>query len=649
MLKYPHLFEPIRLGNVIFKNRIFAAPISGRTFDSMAYTNEDSIAFFEQKVIGGAASICVGDCLVDSKRGMSREKVISMDDPNCERPMNLLTAAIRRHGAVASAELQHAGLYAAVSRARGEVIYGPCDGVDNYGNVYYEMPEEVIEQTINAFAEAAARAKRCGFNMVTLHGGHGWLLSQFMSSKVNKRKDRWGGSLENRMRFPIAVCEAIRRTVGPGFPIEIRISGSEFTPEGYDLDEGVAIAKMLDGHVDLIHVSAGHHERQEVFTITHPSLFMEDSCNVYLAAEIKKHVKTPVATVGAHCDPDLMEEIIASGKADVIEIARALLADPDLPRKARAGKTDEIRPCLRCLACFSNTVLNLHTFCAVNPLIGRELEYRHAQPPAERKTVLIAGGGVGGMQAAITAAKNGHKVILCEKSGRLGGVLRCEEDVPFKKKIKAYLDYQVRMVEKAGVEVRLNTAVTPEYAKALGPDVIIAALGARPARLPIPGIDLPHVFTAEEIYEDPAKALQRVVVLGGGLVGQELAVYLAGMGRDVTILEMLPALNSGGNFIHQFALDLEIEKHGIKTSLSTKAVAIDEKGVTAERDGETLFFPADTVVCATGQAPLSDEAYALAVIAPEFYVIGDCVEPKNIMQATAMADAAARTIGRYSS
>ena len=518
--------------------------------------------------------------------------------------MNQLADSIRRHGAVAAVELQHTGLYAHLARERGEIIYGPSEGMDSEGNIYYEMPEEVIERTIEAFAAAAARAKRCGFGMITLHGGHGWLLAQFMSSKVNKRKDRWGGSLENRMRFPIAVCEAVRRTVGPGFPIEIRISGSEVTPYGYDLDEGIGIAKMLDGHVDLIHVSTGHHERPEVFTITHPSIFLEDSANVVYAAEIKKHVKTPVASVGAHCDVELMEEIIASGKADVIEMARALMADPDLPRKARAG--EDVRPCLRCLACFSHILTNYHTYCAVNPVIGRELEYRHAQPPAEKKTVLIAGGGVGGMQAAVTAAKNGHKVILCEKSDKLGGVLRCEDHVPFKKKVRQYLDYQARMVEKAGVEVRLNTEVTREYAAEVKPDVIIAALGARPVCLPIPGMDLPHVFTAEGMYGAPDKAGEKVVVLGGGLVGQEVAVYLAGMGRDVTILEMLPALNSGGNVLHQMALDFELQRVGVKVSLSTKALAVDEKGVTAERDGEQAFFPADTVVCAVGR-PLAEE------------------------------------------
>lgn len=646
MLKYPHLFEPIRLGKTWFRNRMFASPISERAVDSQYRPNADGIAFYEQKAMGGAASVCIGDCVVDTKHGLFGDFMIRLDDPGTHRSLNLLSEAITRQGAVASAELMHAGLYAYGSRMAGNKVFGPCAGADAQGNTYDEMTEEDIERTIGAYAKAAVWAKACGFGMVTIHGGHGWLLSQFMSSKVNMRRDKWGGSLENRMRFPLAVCGAIRKSCGPGFPIEIRISGSEATPYGYDLDEGIAIAKMLDGHVDLIHVSAGHHERREVFTVTHPGIFSADSCNIGYAAAIKKHVGTPVASVGAHCDPELLEEIIASGQADVVEIARAIMADTDLVNKARAGKPEEIRPCLRCLSCFSNLLTNGQIRCAVNPVIGRELEYRHAQPPAKKKTVLIAGGGVGGMQAALTASKAGHKVILCEKRDRLGGVLTCEEAVPFKKKIKDYLAYQARQIAGAPVDVRLNTAVTPETAMSLNPDVIIAALGARPVVPQIKGIGLGHVFSAEYVYEHTGAVGRKAVILGGGLVGVELAIYLASLGKDVTVIEIMQELNNGGNILHQHALDAEIARLNIRLALGTKAAEISGGGVLGCRGGSGEFYEADTVIYAVGQAPLREEAEALRDCAPEFYVIGDCGVPKNIMQATSMADAAARNLGR---
>ncbi|MBR3555929.1 MAG: FAD-dependent oxidoreductase [Oscillospiraceae bacterium] len=641
---YPHLFAPIRLGKQWFRNRIFASPMSGRSLDSENRPTAECVAFYEEKARGGAASVCLGDCCVDSVNGLFGESMVRADDRGNHHAFNMFSNGISRYGCVASAELSHAGLYAYATRAAGRTVYGPVDGVTAAGEEFREMPEELIEATIARFADAAAFFKSCGFGMVTVHMGHGWGLSQFLSSKVNTRTDRWGGSLENRCRMPVAVLDAIRRRVGPAFPIEVRISGSEVTPQGYDLEEGIAIARQLDGHCDLLHVSAGHHEHAEVFCVTHPSIFSEDSCNVGYAAAIKPHVEVPVATVGAHGDPEILEEIIASGKADVVEIARALLADPELPNKARAGRREEIRPCLRCLTCFSHLITNGQIYCAVNPRIGRELEHRYASEAKEQKTVLIAGGGIGGMQAAVSCADRGHRVILCEKTDRLGGALLCEEEVPFKKKIKAYLEFQRREIARRPIDVRLNTPVTPALASEIGPDVILAALGARPSMPPIPGMDGKNVLVAEYAYRHTEAVGRKVAVLGGGLVGIELAIFLAGLGREVTVVEMLPMLNNGGNILHQNALDVEIKAKGIRLALGTRVARIDESGVTGEKDGKTEHFAADTVICAMGQTPLWEEADALRFCAPEFYTLGDCVTPRNIMQATAMADAIAMNI-----
>ena len=646
-LKYPHLFEPITLGRTTFKNRIFGSPISSRDIDTQNIPTNDLIAYYERKAMGGVASVCAGDCVVDSVHGRYGREHICLDDPRLTHQLTVLANAISRHGAVASVELQHAGLYAHTSHDFGQEIYGPCEGVNDRGTHYLAMTEDVIESVIRAYADAAAFARHCGFGMLTIHGGHGWLFSQFMSSKVNHRTDKWGGSLENRMRFPLAVVEAVRKAVGPAIPIEIRISGSECTEEGYDLDEGIQIAKMLDGKVDLIHVSAGHHNKDEVFCITHPSLFSEDSCNVKFAEAIKKHVKTPVATVGAHCDPELLEEIIASGKADVVEMARALMADPDLPRKARAGHPEEIRPCLRCLACFSGVITNAKCYCAVNPEIGREADCRHADAPVRQKTVLVAGGGIAGMQAAVEAAQAGHKVILCEASDRLGGALKCEEEVPFKKKIKQYIAYQTRQIEKLPVQVRLNTPVTPGLAAEIAPDAIIAALGAR-AVVPtvLQGMDRDNVFSAEYAYTHTEALGQRVVIMGAGLVGVELGIYLANLGKAVTIIEKMPFINNGGNILHQLALNVEIAKSGLEIVLNVEANTFTGIEVLATTPEGDRAFACDSFVYAIGQAPLKQEALALSDCAPEFYLVGDCSIPKNIMQATSMADAAVKDLGR---
>ena len=636
---------PLKVRGAVFRNRMFAAPQGFYYVGPDSYPNADCAAYWEIKARGGFASVCVGDCIVDSDTGTAFAGLFRIDDIKMMPGFAAVAGAVSRHGCVASAELSHAGMYAHSVYAAGRPMYGPVAIKEGkYGEVT-EMPEEVILHIIEAFGRAAAYAKTAGFGMVTIHAGHGWLLPQFWSRQINTRKDKWGGSFENRMRFPIAVLESIRRAVGSAFPIEIRMSGTELNEAGYDLDEGIEFAKALDGYVDIIHVSAGNHEVQRSFIVTHPSMFLEDGVNCKYAAEIKKHVKAYVATVGSFSNPAHMEETLASGKADIIEMARQSLADPYLPIKARTGREDEIQECLRCMSCYTTGTTKRIHYCSINPVTSREREVWLAPAPRSKKTVLIAGGGVAGMQAAITTAERGHKVILCEKSSQLGGVLICEEKVPFKKHLADYIARQAMLVSRAPVDVRLNTEVTPEYTRSLNPDVIIAALGARPAKPSIPGIDGKNVLAAEDAYSDPEKVGTRVVILGGGLVGIELGIYLGQIGRDVTIIEIQEQLTVNPRSLHTVALTVQMEQFGVNVLLSTKAVKITDSAViTSGPDGDQEIA-AETVIYATGQEPLVDEAIALHDCANEFYQIGDCVAPQTIMNATHTAFVTAYDIG----
>ncbi len=646
MNKFQNLLSPIEIAGTLFRNRIFASPQGFYNVRQDHLPGIDEVAFYERKAKGGFASVCVGDLMVDDDTGTHYPWLISLNNPDALPGMAMVTSAVSRFGAVASAELSHAGMYSDTVAARGLPLYGPVERDVEIGHVY-EMPEEIIYKIIESFGRGAAYAKQAGFGMVTIHGGHGWLLSQFMSPMLNTRKDMWGGALENRMRLPLAVIESIRRHVGPKFPIEFRMSGDEADPNGYDITEGIRLAKLLDGKADIIHVSTGNHEIIYSTIITHPSMFVPDNCNVKFAAEIKKHVKAPVTTVGAISDPGEMEEIIASGKADIVVLGRQSLADPDLPIKTATGREDEIQRCMRCMTCFSETIDRRVYKCAINPETGNEVEVKTLSiTPAEKKKVLVIGGGPGGMQAALTASRRGHEVILCEKRDRLGGVLLCEEKVPFKQKLGEYLARQGKFLDKSSVDVRLNTEVTSQLVKDIAPEAIIAAMGAKPAVPPIKGIDGENVLMAEDVYMHPAKAGKNVIILGAGLVGLELGIYLAQLGSRITTLEMMDRTNMSPTSLHGVAINEQNKQLGINIYFSTCVKEITDTGVIAEKGGKIVRYDGDCVICAAGQIPLRKEAAELIGLAPEFYQIGDCLSPRNIVSATQEAYFTASNIGR---
>ena len=650
--KYPHLFSPIVLGNTLFRNRIFASPTGYQNVNGDGFINEGANAYYERKARGGAASVASFEGIVDGEFGKGGDAHIALDKPNIKANLASMASSIKAYGAVPSLELAHIGMFAnrdlsfLGAEAKGKA-FGPVE-CEISGRTVLPMDEAMIERTIGKYATAAKNAKSWGFGMVTVHAGHGWMLHQFLSPITNTRTDKWGGKdIENRARLVISICDAIRKEVGPGFPIEVRISGSECYDGGFGLDEGIAISKQLDGHVNLIHVSAGNHEIEEVFAVTHPSMFLDEGCNVQYAEEIKKHVNTPVATIGGLSDPEMLEDIIASGKADVVEMAREFIAEPDFPNKVRAGQEDNVRKCMRCLSCFSSELTYGEPYCAINPESGRELEMRYAIAPAVKKKVLVVGGGVGGMQAALTCLDRGHEVILCEKSNRLGGVLRCEEDVYFKHSLDRYLDQQARLITESDIDLRLNTEVTPEYATAQNADVIIASIGAAPIKPPIPGIEGDNVISAQDAYTQLEKVGDRVVILGAGLVGIELGLHLINNGKEVQIVEMLNQINDGGNFLHILGVKVEMDKQGLEVQFKTKATEINGQGIVCENADGSKLIEADTIVYAVGQKPLRDEAIALNFCAPEFYQIGDCVAPRNITSATSEAFMISRNIGKF--
>lgn len=634
--KYPHLSQPITLGNVTFRNRMFASPIGATDINADCVPGERTKAFYELRAKGGAAAVTMSELVVHPETDGSHMLHLDLATVGSLASFTFCADAIKRHGAIPSVEFSHSGQYAGTymadkNKKHDLTQYGPSDGVRPDGMKVTALTKEQIDDIVKRYGDTAVLAKRAGFEMIMIHGGHTWLLNQFISPYFNHRTDEYGGSFENRMRFTIEVLKSVREAVGPIFPIEFRMSGSELFDGGYDLDEGVRIAQAVEEYVDLIHVSAGSY--QFGFFTTHPSMFSEHGMNVYLAAEIKKHVKKPVATIGALNDPAQMEEIIASGKADVVYMGRALLADPFLPQKVMAGEDDKIVKCLRCFACMAERPTTQTRRCTVNPLIGREIEGTEVLPSARKKKVMVAGGGVAGLKAAVTAAQRGHRVVLCEKSDEVGGILKCEQAIDFKREM-----YELGLALKAqaldeGVEIRCNTQVTEEYVQKEGADELIIAVGSSPIVPRLPGMAGDNVVVVNDYYLEKEKVGDSVVVLGGGLAGCECAIHLAQEGKKVHLVEMRDTLAPDANIRHRPILMQMIDKY-VEAHTGYQGLKVTHEGVLCKDvDGNEVMVQGKSVICAVGQRANRDIVNSLLNAAPIVREIGDCVRPSNITNA----------------
>lgn len=644
--QFSNLLKPLTIGGITLKNRMMASPTSQAELGAEEHYSRENIEYYKLRALGGASLVTVGDLIVDLDTGRGHPQQVGINDPGAVPYLCAVADAIHAGGAMASVEIDHGGALAPPEFIGGKNAFGPSGYVDAWGDTVDEMNEEQMEWIAGRYAEAAANAKAFGFDMVMLHGGHGWLIHQFISPLTNRRTDKWGGSLENRMRFPLLVIEKVRAAVGRMFPIEIRISGTEYVEGGYDLNEGIEIAKMLDEKVDLIHVSAGTQQDAYSAVLMHPGAFQKDMHNGYLAAEIKKHVKTPVVTVGAFNIPEDMERFLEETGVDAVAMGRALVADPFLPRKVMAGKPEEITPCIRCNECESGLIATRTMRCTVNPWIGRECDVFHPLPTHVRKKILIAGGGPAGMEAALLARERGNEVILCEASDRLGALRFADNDTWFKEPMRRWRDSQIAKVMRCGAEIRLNTRVTGELVNALHPDVLIAAVGSEPFAVPVPGHDGANVVFGAYITPE-TEIGRKVVIIGGGFIGCEEAVDLARRGHDVTILEMIDELAVNCGLLHKVALLHEIEtSDNIHSATGMRCTRIEQDCVYAEDgDGKETAFPCDTVVMASGMRSRSAEVEKLRPLVKEFYVIGDARKAAKIMNANRDAYDAVTALG----
>jgi NADPH-dependent 2,4-dienoyl-CoA reductase/sulfur reductase-like enzyme len=523
--------------------------------------------------------------------------------------------------------------------------------------------QDTMAKVAKDFATAAAFMQATGFDGVFVHCGHGWMIGQFLSKRNNTRTDEYGGSIENRGRFPVAILQAIRERCGPDFLIEIRLSGQENLPGGITIEDTVGFCRLLEGKglVDLIHISAGHYyspARSNEFS----TIFRPHGLNADYAAAVKRAVSIPVAVVGGITTAEDAERIIAEGKADIVSMGRQMIADPDFANKVAKGKGDEIRSCIRCCVCYPGPSGEHKTdppgrhfpglgSCTINPYSVNSFSHHKVLPedmpkPSASRKVLVVGGGPGGMQAAIDAFDRGHQITLIDNADRLGGTLRLTDCDFYKRDLLEFKNLLVREVGKRAIHVQLNTQVTPDLVRAFQPEVMILAVGADAAVPPIPGIE--NAIMAFDTYFLPdARIGRKVIMVGGGLVGCEVGLELAHKGHVVVVVEMKERLVAEFIGIHRTALLDRMDEVGIRSIVKAKCKQILANGVIVQDDeGKEALLPTDSVVIGLGYRARSEAVKQLREAAggiPVFEV-GDCVRPGKVGEAVQEGYTAAMSI-----
>jgi 2,4-dienoyl-CoA reductase-like NADH-dependent reductase (Old Yellow Enzyme family)/thioredoxin reductase len=627
---FKKLFSPMKIGKVEIPNRLVVSPMVTDYCNQDGTATERYIAYHEAKAKGGWGLIITEDYAVDPT-GKGFSSVAGLWNDSQIAGHSELTKRVHQYKSKIFAQIYHCG------RQTSHLITMcpplapspiPCPAMQ-------ELPDELtiddIERMVEKYGDCALRAQKAGFDGVEIHGAHGYLIAEFMSPYSNKRTDKYGGHLLNRMRFPLDVVANIRAKTGNDFGLGFRISCDEFVPGGRSIEDTKAIAVLLEqAEIDVLHVTCGVYASVDKIV---PASSTPHGWLAGYAEEVKKVVSIPVITVGRINDPFVADSIIAGGKADFVAMGRASLADPEFPRKAAAGEFDEIRPCIACNeGCIGILFMDQPIKCVLNPTLGKEAELV-IEPALTKKNVLVVGGGPAGMEAAVTAAKAGHKVSLYEKEDRLGGLFYLASVPPNKGEIGNFVGWQIGQLNKFKVSVTLNAEISPELLDSEKPDVVILATGGKQVLPEIPGVDKPNVVDAYRVLAGKVSVGAKVLIIGGGMVGAETANHLSNHGKQVTLVEMLPDIATEIPNINRMALLQDLEKNKVRILVNTTVKDILADGAVVVKDCVTETISADTVIVAAGIKPNNDLEVELTGKPYKVVTIGDANKVAKVMEA----------------
>jgi len=629
MPKLAHLFSPIKVGSLQLKNRIVLLPMA--LYADNGYPSARQTRFLLERARGGAGVVCIPLNTIPKGSEFSGSMSCDISEDVYIKPLKELTTRVHDCGTPIVGQLISLMFWRKDGESPLEVV-GPSEvSVRPKAHKPRALTVEEIHLFTRQYADAAQRAREAGFDGVEVMGGIGGTISRFMSPTANQRQDDYGGSFENRMRLPLEIMEQSRAAAGRDYNVLWRYSGHEFVDGGYGVEEACEIGRALEkAGAGWLNLQVGWHDT------TTPLVTKEvpQGHFVYIAEKIKNSVNIPVVTGYRITDPEMADQIIAEGKADLIGMARALISDPELPNKAVAGRLHAINRCICCCRCLDQGLAQQQPLeiCSVNARVGDEI-LTDIKLAGRARSILVIGGGPAGMEVARVAALRGHKVTLWEKSERLGGLLHYAKAPACKWEIDYLIDYLTDQLKELDVAVVLNKEADSSFIINEGADAVILATGSKPCIPRIPGIDRAGVITALEMLSGEKKAGGKVVVIGGGTIGCEIAEMLASEGKRVTILEMLPKIGMDIGPTERFIMLSSLREKGVDLQVTAQAIGISAAGVEAVCDGSNRLFEADTVVIATGMQSDNELSTGLAGKLPEVYSIGDCVDPKRIGEA----------------